>query len=73
LADEEPVPEGKRGGYEYWLGSNLLEFTSDSYKAILYNNDNEPVRLPGYRADAITDAAIRYVDAHQEEFVSLVY
>lgn len=67
LADEEPVPAPKRGGYEYWLGSNALEMTSDAYRTVVYDNDNQPVRLPGYRADAITDAAIRYVDAHQAE------
>ncbi len=62
-----PVPQAWRGGYEYWLGSNMLEFTSDAYDATLYDNENRPVRLPGYRVDAQTDAAIRYVDAHQAE------
>ena len=28
---------------------------------MLYDNDNNRVQLPGYRADACTDAAIRYV------------
>lgn len=65
LTDEEPVPEGQRGGYEYWLGSNLVEFISEPYNAILYDNENRPVKLPGYRVDALTDAAIRYIDAHQ--------
>jgi arylsulfatase A-like enzyme len=67
LATEEPVPEHQRGGYEYWLGANLLEFTSDSYRTIVYNNKSEPVRLPGYRVDALADAAIRYIDAHQDD------
>jgi arylsulfatase A-like enzyme len=67
LADEEPVPEAKRGGYEYWLGANVLEFTSDTYRTDVYDNDSQPVRLPGYRVDALTDAAIRYADRHQEE------
>ena len=26
---------------------------------------DRPVKLPGYRVDALTDAAIRYIDAHQ--------
>jgi arylsulfatase A-like enzyme len=67
LADEEPVPESKRGGYEYWLGSNLLEFTSDTYRTVVYDNDNQPVHLPGYRVDALTDAAIRYIDTKRNE------
>ncbi|MBB3128656.1 arylsulfatase A-like enzyme [Paenibacillus rhizosphaerae] len=75
LADEEPVPTGKRGGYDYWLASNLLEFTSDSYDTVMYNGDNEAVKLPGYRVDALTDAAIRYVDQHRHDpfFLFLSY
>lgn len=65
LADRNPVPQEQRGGYEYWLASNVLEFTSEAYRTELYDNDNKPVRLPGYRVDAVTDAAIRYIDAHQ--------
>ena len=71
-----PVPAVDRFGYQYWLASNVLEFTSDAYSTILYDNDDQPVRLPGYRVDAVTDAAIRYVDAHQDRpfflFVSYI-
>ncbi len=62
-----PVPVAQRGGYQYWLASNLLEFTSDAYHTTLYDNRNQPVELPGYRVDALTDAAIRYIDAHRRE------
>ncbi|WP_028551531.1 sulfatase-like hydrolase/transferase [Paenibacillus sp. UNC451MF] len=67
LADENPVPESKRGGYEYWLAANALEHSSQPYNAVLFNNDNERVKLPGYRVDALTDAAIRYIDDHQAD------
>lgn len=67
LANEDPVLEEERGGYEYWLGSNTLEFTSDTYDTVVYDNDGRPVKLPGYRVDALTDAAIRFVDTHQHE------
>ncbi len=75
LAEEEPVPQEKRGGYQYWLASEILEFSSDAYDTVLYNNDNEEVKLPGYRVDAQTDAAIRYIDQHQENpfFLFLSY
>ncbi len=68
LADqgEGPVPPGQRGGYDYWLASNTLEFTSDAYDTVMYDNDQQPVKLPGYRVDAQTDAAIRYINNHQE-------
>ncbi len=67
LAGEEPVTEPGRGGYDYWLAANALEMTSDAYDAVLYDGDNRRVKLPGYRVDALTDAAIRFVDQHQEE------
>lgn len=57
----EPVPEHLRGGYDYWLAADALEHTSDAYRTVLYNNDNEAVELPGYRVDALTDAAIRHI------------
>jgi arylsulfatase A-like enzyme len=66
LAMEEPVPESKRGGYEDWLGADKLELLSEPYQTILYDNHLQPVRLPGYRVDALTDAAIRYLHGHQE-------
>lgn len=67
LADEEPVPAEKRMGYDYWLASNLLEFTSGAYNTVMYDNENNAVKLPGYRVDALTDAAIRFIDMHQRE------
>jgi len=75
LGDADPVPVEQRAGYEEWLAANLLEFTSDAYDTLLYNTAGEPVKLPGYRVDAMTDAAIRYVDAHQQEpfFLFLSY
>lgn len=60
------VPEEWRGGYDYWLAANLLEFVSDAYDTHLFNNANDDVKLPGYRVDAQTDAAIRYIDAHKD-------
>ncbi|MFD0679964.1 MULTISPECIES: sulfatase-like hydrolase/transferase [unclassified Paenibacillus] len=67
LAGEEPVPEAQRGGYDHWLASNVLEFSSDAYDTVVYNQANEAVKLPGYRVDALTDAAIRYIDQHQAD------
>ena len=60
-----PVDPDQRGGYEYWLAANVLEFTSEAYNTTLYDEENVPVSLPGYRVDALTDAAIRYIDTHQ--------
>ena len=67
LASRDPVPVQERGGYQYWLAANLLEFTSDAYDTVMFDNDGQAVKLPGYRVDALTDAAIRYIDDHQDE------
>ncbi|MDQ8198944.1 sulfatase-like hydrolase/transferase [Pelagicoccus enzymogenes] len=56
------VPKHERGGYDRWLAANLLEFVSDSYDCVLFDEDDQRVKLPGYRVDAMTDAAIRYID-----------
>jgi arylsulfatase A-like enzyme len=64
LADADPVPLGQRGGYDTWLGANVLEFTSDAYRTIVFDDAGEPVMLPGYRSDALFDAAIRFVADH---------
>lgn len=61
LASGDPVPERERGGYGHWLASNVIERTSKAYRTVVYDGKGEPVRLPGYRADALTDAAIRHV------------
>ena len=67
LADDEPVPIHQQGGYQYWLGANLAEFVSEPYHTVLYDRDGQAVEMPGYRVDATTDAAIRYIDQHQDE------
>ncbi|MBI3972668.1 MAG: sulfatase-like hydrolase/transferase [Chloroflexi bacterium] len=66
LATTNPVPATQRGGYHYWLGSNGLMRECKPYRTIVYDNDDRPVTLPGYRVDALTDAAIRWIDARQE-------
>ncbi|SDD48177.1 Arylsulfatase A [Paenibacillus sp. UNCCL117] len=63
----EPVPEALRGGYRYWLAADSLEHTSDAYDTVLYDGENRRVKLPGYRVDALTDAAIRYIDGQREQ------
>lgn len=62
-----PVAPEYRGGYQDWLASNLLEMVSGPCDCRVHDGDGREVRLPGYRSDAITDAAIRYVDCHADE------
>ncbi|MDF2815439.1 MAG: acetylglucosamine-6-sulfatase [Paenibacillus sp.] len=74
--NNKPVPPEFRGGYQDWLASNVLEFTSRAYETVMYDENGESVQLPGYRVDALTDAAIRYIDKNKENpfflFVSYV-
>ncbi|RKN39824.1 sulfatase-like hydrolase/transferase [Streptomyces hoynatensis] len=76
LADREPVPAEQRGGYRHWLGSNGLEHTSDAYLTVMYDEAGDPVRLPGFRSDALFDAAVRFAADHHAEpfylFLSLI-
>ncbi|MBZ0293735.1 MAG: sulfatase-like hydrolase/transferase [Anaerolineae bacterium] len=67
LAEKDPVPPEERGGYDYWLAANTLEFTSDAYDTVVYDDEQQAVKLPGYRVDALTDAAIHYVNDNQED------
>ena len=64
---DRPVPEPLRGGYRYWLAADALEHTSDAYETRLYDNDERPVQLPGYRVDALTDAAVRFIDERKDK------
>ena len=59
------VPKERRGSYKYWLAADLPEFMSDAYDAGLFDEDNKLVKLPGYRVDAYTDAAVRYISNNQ--------
>lgn len=62
-----PVKEAYRGGYRTWQAANALEFSKHEYHTVLYDEANAPVQLPGYRSDAVADAGIRFIDAHQNE------
>ncbi len=57
-----PVPEKYQGDYKYWLGCDLLEFTSREYDTRLFDKKGKEVKLPGYRVDALCDEAIRFID-----------
>ena len=75
LAEDDPVPADARGGFQEWLASNILEFTSEAYDTVMYDGDCQPVKLPGYRVDALTDAAIHFIDRRQDNpfFLFLSY
>ena len=61
---EKPVPPDRRGGYkDFWLASDVLEFTSHSYGGYMFDGDGNKREFPEgrYRADAITDWVLEYL------------
>ena len=75
----EPVPPEYRGGYDdYWLASDVLEFTSHGYDGHMFDGDMNRVEFPEgrYRVDAQTDFAINYLktrDGKKPFFLFLSY
>ncbi len=58
----EPIPVERRGGYkDYWMASDVLEFTSHGYNGYVFDKDNNQVDFIGYRADAMNNFAIDYL------------
>lgn len=61
------VPPENRVGWDDWLGGNCIELVSGPYSAQLWDNAGRAVQMPGYRSDAIADAAIRYIGDRAQE------
>jgi len=59
-----PVPPERRGGYDYWLASDVLEYTSHSYDGYMFDGQGNRREFPDgrYRVDAQTDWVIEYLE-----------
>lgn len=56
------VPPERRGGYlDYWLASDVLEFTSHGYDGHMFDGNGNRRDWCGYRVDAVTDFALEYL------------
>lgn len=67
---DSPVPKEFRGGWnQHWLASDILEFTSHGYDGHMFDQDNKRRDFPEgrYRADAMTDWAIEYLDERDSD------
>lgn len=63
----KPVPLKLRGGYkDYWLASDLLEFTSHAYEGHLFDGNMNKVEFQGYRVDCLTDFALKYLNSRNK-------
>lgn len=58
----DPIPEPYRGGYkDFWIASDVLEFTSHGFGGYMYDIDNNKREFENYRVDATTDFALEYL------------
>jgi len=56
------IPPERRGGYDgYWIAADLPEYISSGYAGCAWDRDMQRVDFEGYRADAYTDWALRYL------------
>jgi len=65
-----PVPPERRGGYkDFWLASDVLEFTSHSYDGHMFDgNMNKREFPPGrYRVDVLTDWVLEYLRTRSDK------
>ncbi len=65
--EKTAVPLEKQGGYKYWRGADVLEFTSHGYDGYVFDEQGNRIDFTGYRADCINDFAIEYVNNHNGE------
>lgn len=74
-----PVPVDRRGGYEdFWLASDVLEFTSHAYDGYVFDSYGKRQDFPSgkYRVEVLTDWALEYLRTrHQDKpfFLFLSY
>ncbi len=62
-----PIPPERRGGYvDYWVASDILEFTSHSYDGHMFDGDMRQRDFPEgrYRVDCVTDFALDFLRSH---------
>lgn len=60
----KPIPPERRGGWkDFWLASDVLEFTSHSYDGYMFDGEMNRVDFPEgrYRVDCLTDYALDYL------------
>lgn len=65
--EKTAIPKERLGGYRYFRGSDVLEFTSHGYDGYIFAEDGNKIDFKGYRADCITDFALEYIDNHKDD------
>ena len=65
--EKTAIPKERLGGYRYFRGADVLEFTSHGYDGYIFDEEGNKIDFKGYRADCITDFALEYIDKHEED------
>lgn len=60
------IPPERRGGYEYWMAADTLEFTSHGYNGYLFDADMKRHDFVGHRIDCLNAFAIDYLHSYAE-------
>jgi len=64
----QAVPPERRGGYkDYWLASDVLEFTSHGYDGYMFDAEGKKVDFKGYRVDCVTDFVLEYLRTRERK------
>lgn len=65
--EKTAIPREKQGGYQYWRGADVLEFTSHGYDGFVFDENGNKIEFKGYRADCINDFAVEYISNHENK------
>lgn len=60
--EKTAIPKERLGGYRYFRGADVLEFTSHGYDGYVFDENGSRIDFTGYRADRINDFALEYLD-----------
>ena len=60
--EKTAIPRERLGGYRYFRGADVLEFTSHGYDGYVFDEEGNRIDFTGYRADCINDFALEYID-----------
>ncbi len=65
--EKTAIPKERLGGYDYFRGADVLEFTSHGYDGYVFDEKGERIDFKGYRADCINDFAVEYIDNYKSD------
>ncbi len=60
--ETKPIPKERLGGYRYFRGADVLEFTSNSEGGYIFDENGNRIDFEGYRVDKTIDFALEYLE-----------